>query len=200
MKIERALSDIAEIHSCLARISHYRGYRAVPVGLSGLAGLVAALLQPLFVQAGHSQRFVYYWVIVAALVIVFAGGGIVIRYFFASDHAERRKTIAVVAQSVSCLVAGLILTLGFLVSGNERVLAFLPPVWAFVYGVGVFASRPFLPRMIGWVGLHYFVAGAIMLRFSVAGVLSAWSMGLTFGIGQLLAGGILYWNLERKQR
>jgi hypothetical protein len=27
---------------------------------------------------------------------------------------------------------------------------------------------------------------------------SPWAMGLTFGIGQLLAAAVLYWNLERR--
>ena len=42
MEIQKALHQISEIHGHLAKSHVYRGYRAVPVALSGVLALVAA--------------------------------------------------------------------------------------------------------------------------------------------------------------
>ena len=201
MKIERALSEISEIHSLMAKASFYRGYRSAPVALSGLAGFIAALAQPLFVTRGDASTFVYFWITIAVINILCAGGGIALRYAFQGDSTERRRTLAVVGQAVPGLVAGLLITIGIVASSSERAMAFLPALWAYCYGLGVVSSRPFLPRMIGLVALYYFLAGTMLLRLAAVGtatIFSGWTMGLSFGTAQLLTAAILYWNLERK--
>jgi hypothetical protein len=165
-------------------------------------GFLGALVQPLFVAAHKPRGFVFYWLAIACVNVVCAGSGIVFRYFFYSDRSDRRKTITVVGQAVPALAAGLLITIGILVSGSEGVIAFLPAIWVLCYGMGVVASRPFLPRMIGMVAVYYFLAGILLLRLAAAGssmIFSGWSVGLSFGIGQLLSGLILYWNLERNK-
>jgi hypothetical protein len=63
----------------------------------------------------------------------------------------------------------------------------------------VFASRLYLPRATGWVALYYYAAGAVLLWTARPGApLNAWSVGVTFAVGQLLAAGVLWWNLERQ--
>jgi len=198
MRLDKALSQLTEIHAQLAKTSHYRGYRSLPVALSGLAGFVAAGLQPLIVEAANPRAFVLYWVSVAVAIALPAGGGIIYRYLQETKRAERRKTETVVGQSLPSFVAGFVITLGVVASNNGTAMALLPAIWAFLYGLSVFASRPYLPRMIGWAGLYYFVAGAVLVRIGASGILSRWGMGLTFGIGQLTWAVIHYWNLERK--
>jgi hypothetical protein len=73
----------------------------------------------------------------------------------------------------------------------------LPGLWAVVFGLGVFATRPYLPRAVGWVGLYYLTAGAFLLGRSPFAELSGWSVGGVFGLGQLATALVLYWNLER---
>ncbi len=77
----------------------------------------------------------------------------------------------------------------------------MPGLWAIIFALGVFAARPYLPRIIGWIGLYYVVAAGILLAIGANGTpdlaLSPWGLGLTFGPGQLLMGLVLYWNLER---
>jgi hypothetical protein len=69
------------------------------------------------------------------------------------------------------------------------------------FGLGIFASLPYLVRASGWVALYFYVAGALLL-WTAGGrdVLSAWSVGGTFGVGQLLTAAVLYWNLEHDRR
>ena len=75
----------------------------------------------------------------------------------------------------------------------------LPGLWAICFGIGIFACRPYLPRASGWVALFYYAAGFGLLWIA-SGVepLSGWWVGGTFGIGQLLAAAVLWWNLERR--
>ena len=78
-------------------------------------------------------------------------------------------------------------------------MQYLPGLWAVLFSLGVFASRPYLPRIIGWVALYYLVAGTVLLAMAADSTsLSPWGMGLTFGLGQIASGIVLYWNLERK--
>ena len=63
----------------------------------------------------------------------------------------------------------------------------------------MFASLRFLPRPMVVVAIHYLVCGVLCLCLAKGdATLSPWAMGLTFGIGQSMAAGILYWTLERR--
>lgn len=220
MEIHKALDQISEIHGHLAKTEVYRGYRAVPVALSGVLALVAAAVQTRLVGNELPQYFVLYWMAVGLLGSATAAGGIVYGYVRQESQLARRRTRATVGQLLPCLVAGFAVAALMARPGSDSI-AFLPGLWAVLFSLGVFASRPYLPRMIGWVALYYLVAGAVLLAMAggptslsswgmglTAGLgqtmagdpksLSPWGMGLTFGFGQIMAGIVLYWNLERK--
>jgi len=203
MEIHRALDQISAIHDHLAKAEVYRGYRSIPAALSGVLALVAAALQPGLVGQAVEESFVIYWITVAVVGSVLAGGGIVYNYFFRENEFARRLTRRVVGQVLPPLFAGVVVTaiVVRVEAVNETVnVALLPGIWACLYSLGVFASRPYLPRMIGWVALFYFLAGGVLMSMSGSGAsLSPWGMGLTFGIGQIFAGIVLHWNLERKE-
>jgi hypothetical protein len=87
-----------------------------------------------------------------------------------------------------------------LVHLSASLVPLLPGIWAICFGIGVFASRPYLPRASGFVALFYYAAGAALLwRARGPESLSGWWVGATFGIGQLFAALVLYWNLERDE-
>ena len=76
----------------------------------------------------------------------------------------------------------------------------LPGLWALLFGLGIFASRPYLVRASGWVALYFYAAGAALLWFARGPeTINAWAVGGTFGVGQLLTACVLYWNLERDE-
>jgi hypothetical protein len=84
---------------------------------------------------------------------------------------------------------------------NTALVPLLPGIWAICFGVGIFASRPFLVRSSGWVALFFYAAGvALLLNARGPDALSPWSVGGTFGVGQLLTAALLYWNLETPRR
>jgi hypothetical protein len=198
MEITKAIDQIGQIHAHLTKAEVSRDYRAVPVACSGALALVAAVLESRIVPGASPREFVAYWVVVAVVGFLVAGGGIFHRYVTAADATARRRTRTVVGQLLPCLAAGIAVTAALTDRGPGAV-ALLPGLWAVLFSLGIFASRPYLPRVVGFVALFYLLAGALLLGLSGSGNGLSAGMGLTFGPGQILAGLVLYWNLERKQ-
>src|SRR6185503_10232346 len=156
--VTRALDQIAEIHQQIAKGEVYRGYRSLPVALSGLIGLIAAWLQPSRLGAADPVGFVLYWTAIAA---------------------ARR----VVGQFLPSVAGGAGIALCF-THLSAALVPLLPGLWAICFGIGTFASRPYLPKASGWIALFYYAAGFTLL----------W---IARGVGPLLAALVLWWNLER---
>jgi hypothetical protein len=105
----------------------------------------------------------------------------------------------VLGQFLPSLLAGAAITVSF-VHLSAALVPLLPGLWAICFGIGTFASRPYLPRASGWVALFYYAAGMALLWIARGPEpLRAWWVGATFGTGQLLAAIVLYWNLERRE-
>jgi hypothetical protein len=199
LEVHRALDQISEIHQHLSKAEIYRGYRAVPVASSGILALVAAAVQRNLIGSRTDRIFVVYWVIVGVIATFVAGGGIVHNYWVEKSPIARRRTRTVVGQFIPCITAGILATAALGRAGTP-LIPFLPGLWTILFSLGTFASRPYLPRIIGWVALLYLIAVGVLLALAPGGgSLSPWAMGLTFGTGQILAGIVLYRDLERNK-
>jgi len=201
MDVRGALDQIAEIHERLSRAEVYRGYRAVSWALSGGIALAAAAAQSYLVDSAAGNRgFVLYWTGVAAVAGPAASIDTLRRVapWSRTDAHERRKALTVLWQFLPCLFAGVLVTAPAYVLAPGTI-ACLPGLWAILFGLGFFSSRPYLPGAIGFVGLFYCAAGSILLTLAPHGAsLNPWGMGLTFGLGQMACAAVLYWNLERR--
>ncbi|MCE7870816.1 hypothetical protein DYH09_10600 [bacterium CPR1] len=196
MEIEKALAQIQEIHGHLARSEVYRGYRSVPMAFTGMIGLLASVAQPWIVDPDSPGAFLRYWATVCVANVLVVGLDMIYDYHVHLAPRDRRMTRQVVGQFIPCLVAGAFLTMIF-ARGHD--VALLPGLWALLFSLGAFASRPYLPRGVGWVALYYLVCGCVLLTLAQGQVsLAAWSMGASFGLGQLFLATVLYWNLERR--
>jgi hypothetical protein len=198
--VPRALAQIQAIHEQIAKGEVYRGYRSLPVAASGLMGLAAAWAQP--AQTGHGDPvgFVLYWTVVAAGAALVGTSEIVLNYVTHDDEGARRRTRRVIGQFLPSLLGGAIITASF-VHLSPALVPLLPGVWAICFGIGTFASRPYLPRAAGYVALFYYAAGVVLLWIARGPEpLAGWWVGGTFALGQLLAALVLYWNLERPTR
>lgn len=198
MDIPDALSQIAHIRDQASRADVYRGYRALPVAASGLVGIAAACLQPRSLASNDPGGFVLYWTVVATCAAVIGTSEILYNYAVHDDALARARTRRVVGQFLPSLLAGAIIS-GSFVHLSPALVAVLPGLWAICFGIGTFASRPYLPRASGWVAAYFYGAGVALL-WSASGTetLSPWHVGATFGVGQMLAAVVLYWNLERQ--
>lgn len=199
MEIDKALEHLEEIHNQVHRSEFYRGYRSVLVASAGLVALVAAFFQSRFVLASQPLTFVTFWVTVAAANFFLPAGQILFHYFAHQKGLERRKTRLAVSQFLPCLLAGAFLTFAVCKTDTAFII-FLPGLWSILFGMGVYASKPYLPGAIHWMAGFFFLGGLVLLALVPSGQsLFPWGMGLDFGLGLFLGAGILYVNLERKK-
>jgi hypothetical protein len=197
----RALDQIAEIHRQLAKGEVYRGYRSVPVATSGLIGVIAAWLQPPALGDKDPIGYLVYWSVIAVTAALVGSSEILYNYLVKEDATGRRQTRRVVGQFLPSLVGGAAMSVCFAhLSG--ALVPLLPGLWAICFGIGIFASRPYLPRASGWIALFYYAAGFMLLWIARSpathAALTGWWVGGTFGAGQMLAAVVLWWNLERE--
>lgn len=195
--VSRALEDLADIRDRLARGEVYRGWRSVPVAGSGLVGIAAAAWQAARQGPFEPGRFILYWLVVGVVALVLGCSEIVWHYATRATGVERQRARRVMAQFLPALAAGALATL-VMMRHDVSSARLLPGLWALLFGVAIFAARPYLPRASGWVALFYWTSGLALLWTTPGpGGLSPWSVGGTFGAGQLLAAGVLYVSLER---
>ena len=198
-ELDQALDRVSEIHRHLARTEVYRGFRSVPIALSGVVGLAGGALQSRFVEDPVGWSFVAYWSVVAAIALVVSLSGIAINYWKTEESSSRQRTRIVIGQFIPSLAAGLLLTVA-LYTRETTWLPILPGIWAILFSLGIFSARLYLPKNIGWLAVGFLVAGCVLLLLAPGGhSLSPWGMGLVFGVGQIISGLILYWDLERKK-
>jgi hypothetical protein len=197
--VPRALDQIAAIHEQIAKGEVYRGYRSLPLAASGLIGYIAAWLQPATLGASDPNGYVLYWSAVALAAALVGSSEIIYAYAMEDSVSARRQTRRVIGQFLPSLVGGALITICFM-HLSVALVPLLPGLWAFCFGLGTFASRPYLPKATGWVALFYYAAGFGLLWMARGSEpLSGWWVGGTFGTGQMLGALVLWWNLERKQ-
>ncbi len=199
MQLRQALTLVSDIHAHLARTEVFRGYRSATVGLTGVVGLLAAVVQMCWISqpTARLSDYLTLWIGAAVVNVVVVGAEIWSRARMARTAVARRATVATIEQFVPTFIAGALLTI-IIVDRAADSAWMLPGLWAILFSVGIFASCRFLPRPLYLVGVWYLTAGAFALAWGRgAASLSPWSMGISFGIGQLLAATLLYFTLER---
>ena len=196
-RVEDALARLADIHAQVARGAHFHGYRAAPVAAMGVVALIAAAAEGTFVwhalgaAAPSPQQHAAYWLGVAALCAGIAVLDLVRRY----GLLPRRTTGLALGQLAPALGVGFVLAWTLWSSAE-----LLPGLWTMVFGLGVLASAPYLPRPVLAVALYYIAAGAALTLATREGIgASPWTMGLTFGVGQLASAAALRSSEDKDQ-
>jgi len=181
--VEDALQRVSDIHAQIARATYFRGYRAVPVASMGAVAFVGATVESLGAIGATAAAHAWYWLGIAVLC-----GGIGALDMFRTRRSLPTRTVSIaVVQLLPSLFVGL--ALGVLLADRAEML---PGVWTMVFGLGVLASRPYLPGAILGVALFYVCAGIGMAFAARTGTVpSPWEMGLTFGVGQFVAAAAL---------
>lgn len=199
MQLDEALRQISDIRQQMAQSQIFRGYRSVTVAFSGVAGLTAAALQPLWVAEPERDlgRYLALWLAVAVVCLGFSGAEVCWRAFKAGPGLARQHTLLAVEQFLpSILVGGLVTWCIFFQA--PQIGWTLPGLWSIIFGLGTFASCRLLPRQIYFVAIHYILCGCGCLIWGQGSYsLSPYLMGISFGGGHLLCAAILYWTLER---
>ncbi len=191
--LEKALADISEIRSQMARGTEFRGYGPTTLAATGGLALLAAFAQALWLPRPEAQvgLYVTLWGTTAVTSVTLIGLDMVLRTRRIHSGLAQEMIWAAVEQFLPAGVAGGLLTL-VLLQYSPDDLWMLPGLWQIVFSLGVFACCRFLPRAIFAVGIWYLIAGLACLVFA-QGVhaFSPWAMGVPYGVGQLLVAATL---------
>jgi hypothetical protein len=196
MHLDHAIQQLSEIHAQLLRTEVFRGYRSRPMAFTGFLAFAAAATQAAWLPPANGAAFAQFWIAVAGICGSVCALDLMLGVWCKQRPTERAQLLRVVAQLVPAFVAGAVLPL-VLVRPELAAIGLLPGLWALVFGLAVFASRPFLPRAIGWVGLWYCGSGVVQVLLAGPSVPGPWGMGITFGVGQVVAALVLHQGVER---
>ena len=193
MDVTRAFDQIAAIRQQMARAERFGGLRAISTGLTGVIALATAAVHQWFFYEQNIYdvwSYLVLWFGAASASMVLVGAEMMTRLRRSQSSLQRDLTLAAVEQFLPFLVAGLLLTVVFVRSIYSEIWM-LPPLWMILFGLGIHASRRVLPRLASVVAGYYMLAGLVILAIRHDATLSAWTMGGVFGVGQLLAAGLL---------
>jgi hypothetical protein len=195
-ELRQALAEIRAIRTQVARGTQFRGYGPRSIAASGVLAFAVAAMQARWLTGSEHDvcEFLEIWIATAAFSVVLSAWETVTRARRLHDGFAKEMTHAAVEQFLPAIVAGILLTV-VLVKATPQVTWMLPGLWELMFSLGVFASCRFLPRPMFAVGLWYLASGLTCVAVaSVHQTLSPWSMGIPFGIGQLLVAFVLRYN------
>ncbi len=194
--LEKALADISEIRSQMARGTEFRGYGPATLAATGGLALLTAVGQAFWLRhpSQHVGLYIALWGATAAISVMLIGLDMILRSRRIHSGLAQEMIWSAVEQFLPAGVAGGLLTLTLLQYSPDD-LWMLPGLWQIVFSLGVFACCRFLPRAIFAVGIWYLLAGLACLALAQGGdAFSPWAMGVPYGVGQLLVAAILQRN------
>jgi hypothetical protein len=196
--LRQALAEISAIRTQVARDTQFRGYGPISIAASGLLALLVAAVQGGVTKDGRDfLPFLLVWAGTALIAVGLTATEMIRRTRRVHTGLANEMIQAAVEQFLPALVVGLLLT-AMLIWVAPQELWMLPGLWQLLFSLGVFASCRFLPRQTFAVGIWYLVAGLTCLALqSGAKTFSPWSMGIPFGVGQLLVAGVLQYGFEK---
>src|ERR1700677_1310598 len=194
-ELHKALGEISSIRRQMARSTEFRGYGPATLAATGFLAILAAGAQAIWLPypANHVPIYLGIWIstaiVSAALIVV----QMVTRtHRMHSGMADAMIRMAV-EQFLPSAAAGALLTL-VLLRSTPSALWMLPGLWQIIFSLGVFSSCRFLPRQIAVAGLWYLLTGLACIALADSRALSPLTMGISFGVGQLLVAGILFFT------
>jgi hypothetical protein len=195
--LDRALGDIGSIRRQMARSAEFRGYGPATLACTGLLAVAAAWFQMLWMHdpANHIRAYLGIWFATAILsAFVIAVQTYTRSRRIHSGMADEMIRMAV-EQFLPAAAAGALIT-PVIVRAAPSAVWMLPGLWQIIFSLGVFSSCRFLPRPMLAAGAWYLVTGLGCIALTDERALSPWTMGIPYGVGQLLVAGILFVNAK----
>ena len=193
--LDKALGDISSIRRQVARSTEFRGYGAATLAATGLFAGLAAVAQSFLLPdpASHIGTYLRIWVTTAIVSAVLIGVQTLTRSRRMHSGLADEMILMAVEQFLPSLGAGALISIVLvrLVPANVWML---PAMWQITYSLGVFASCRFLPKPMAAAGGWYLLTGLVSIGLADARALSPWTMGLAYGVGQLIVAAVLLWG------
>ena len=195
--LNKALGEISSIRRQVARSTEFRGYGPTTLAATGGIAILAAGVQAVCLPnpANRIPAYLAIWVSTAIL----SAALIAVQTITRSQRMHSGMTDEMIRMAVEQFLpaagAGALLTI-VLVGSVPSALWMLPGLWQITFGLGVFSSCRFLPRPMAAAGAWYLLTGLASIALADGRALSPWTMGVSYGVGQLLVAGILFFTAQ----
>jgi len=192
-ELHKALGDISSIRRQVARNTEFRGYGPATLASTGVIAVIAAGAQSLWLSdpANHIPAYLGIWISTAVLSAALIGAQMHTRARRMHSGMADEMIRMAVEQFLPAVLAGALMTI-VLVSKVPSALWMLPGLWQVIFSLGVFSSCRFLPRPMIAAGAWYLLTGLLCFSLGDARSLSPWTMGISYGAGQVLVAVILF--------
>jgi hypothetical protein len=195
--LNKALGDISSIRRQVARSTEFRGYGPATLAATGGIAVLAAGVQAVWLPNPASRIPVYLAIWISAAIIsaaLITVQTVTRSHRMHSGLADEMIRMAV-EQFLPAAGAGALLTI-VLVGSVPAAVWMLPGLWQITFSLGVFSSCRFLPRPMAVAGAWYLLTGLTCIALADDRALSPWTMGVSYGVGQLLVAGILFFAAQ----
>jgi hypothetical protein len=193
-ELQQALSEIHSIRTQVAHGTEFRGYGPASIAASGILALVVAAAQTQWMAKSAKADLAIWlgvWAGTAVVSVFLTGLETFVRARRVHVGFAKEMVQSAVAQFLPAVMVGFLLAVVMMRVAPEECWM-LPGLWELIFSLGVFASCRFLPRQMFAVGVWYLAAGLFCLvAGSATRSLSPWTMGIPFGVGQLLVAAVL---------
>jgi hypothetical protein len=194
---DRALAEIKRIRYQMARSTQFRGYGPASVAASGTLALLVAAAQSHWMRGSIGfNSFAAAWIATAFVSLTM----VIVQMTFRAPRVHygyaKEMILSAAEQFLAPLVVGIVLT-ALIARAMPSEAWMLPALWQLLFSLGVFASCRFLPRITFAIGVWYLGCGlTTLLLQSESPSLLPWTMGIPFGIGQLLVAAIFQFGYD----
>jgi hypothetical protein len=195
--LNKALADISSIRRQVARSTEFRGYGPATLAATGGIAVLAAGVQAVWLPNPVNRIPVYLaiWISTAIISAALIAVQTVTRSQRIHSGMADEMILTAVEQFLPAAGAGALLTI-VLVGSVPSALWMLPGLWQITFSLGVFSSCRFLPRPMAAAGAWYLLTGLTSIALADGRALSPWTMGVSYGVGQLLVAGILFFTAQ----
>ena len=183
----------------MASTTEFRGYGPATLATTGMFAILAAAAQALWLPdpAHHISAYLGVWVSTAVFSAALTGVQMYARARRIHSGLSNEMLRMAVEQFLPSAAAGLLVTIVLL-----RYVPFatwmLPGMWQIIFGLGIFSSCRFLPRPMIAAGAWYLLTGLSCLAMGGNRAFSPWTMGISYGAGQLLVAAILLFSTSKE--
>lgn len=190
--LHKALGDIDSIRRQMADTTEFRGYGPATLASTAAFAILAAATQALWLPdpANHIGAYLGIWIATAVLGSALTGFQMYTRTRRIHSRLSNEMLRMAVEQFLPSGAAGLFLTV-VVVRYVPQASWMLPGMWQIIFGLGIFSSCRFLPRPMVIAGAWYLLTGLSCVVMGGNRALSPWTMGISYGAGQLLVAAIL---------
>jgi hypothetical protein len=191
-ELYKALGDISSIRRQMASTTEFRGYGPLTLATTGVFAILAAALQASWLPdpAHHIAAYLAIWVTTAVFSAALTGAQMYARTRRIHSGLSNEMLRMAVEQFLPSVAAGLLITI-VLLRYVPLAAWMLPGLWQVIFSLGVFSSCRFLPRPMIAAGAWYLLTGLSCLAIGGSRALSPWTMGISYGAGQLMVAAIL---------